>query len=303
MATKKEYKQKIMKFINEAGGSFSRNDAMQFTGETYAHVASVCNELIAAGALEIKKSGNSIKYVKTGENATGSMPNAHHIPVLDRFRFIEKFTKMVAGGISPSFLLTGQAGVGKTYTILNVLRDCCMEEGEDFIVVKGHSSPMGLYKTMYYHRSKIIVFDDCDSIWKDASSVNLLKAGLDSYNKRIISWNSVAAERGDMEPEFEFEGQIVFISNVDAEKLDPAVVNRTITANLDMTNDEILDRIESIMDRLNPEIAIDKKLEVMSFLREKKDTFESLSIRTFLQASRIREAEDVDWKDMILYTV
>ena len=296
-------KEKIKAYIDGVN-EFDRQDIIVATGAAPAQISTVCSELVATGAIKQNRIGKKITYTKGDLVLSGSVkPVKCDIPVNDRFKYIEKFTKMVAGDISPSFLLTGIAGVGKTYSIMNVLRSMAFEEGMDYVVIKGHSSPMGLYKMLYHHRSKIVIFDDCDSIWKDQISVNLLKAALDSYSKRIISWNSMAAEKMDVEPEFEFTGSIIFISNVDSSRLDPAVVNRTITANLTLTNDEIMDRIEGIMPKLNPEIDMELKREVIEFMREKQDHFKGLSIRTFLQASKIRSAETECWKDMVLYTL
>jgi hypothetical protein len=295
-------KQKIIQFINE-NDSFTRNDILTGTGANPASISTVCNEMIAKGALNQMKRGKKIVYSKQNTQILNHNPKQESIPVHDRFRFIEKFTKMVGTGIAPSFLLTGQAGVGKTHTVLNVLKEMDLNQGDDYVVIKGHSSPMGLYESLYNYQDQIVVLDDMDDCWKCQTSTNILKAALDSYGVRMVSWNSIAAERNDLPREFEFNGSIIFISNIDSSKLDAAVVNRTITANLFMSNNEILDRIEAIMPDLNPHISTEKKKETIEFMRTKADHFQGLSIRTFLQASLIREAEDTDWKQMIMYTL
>jgi Cdc6-like AAA superfamily ATPase len=280
---------------------FHSDEVAAAAGVSGAVAYGICKQLAAHGQLKKIVNGRKVLYSKI-DGATPAPRLKFNIPVADRFEYIEKFTRMVGQGITPSFLLTGQAGVGKTYTVTNVLKDQGLKENDDFVVIKGHSSPLGLYKTLYSHRDQIVVFDDCDSIWKDQVSVNILKAALDSYDVRRISWNSMSAERLDVEPTFIFEGSIIFISNCDANKLDSAVVSRTITANLIMSNDEILDRMEDISNKLETNIPMGTKLEVLNFLRDHQDDLEGLSIRTFIQAIRIRQGNETGWKNMILWT-
>lgn len=46
---------------------------------------------------------------------------------------------------------------------------------------------MGLYMALFINRDKLIVFDDCDSVFGNIDSVNILKAALDSYDTRMVS--------------------------------------------------------------------------------------------------------------------
>jgi hypothetical protein len=294
----------VLTAIAQCGSTSFHNDNIAAAANVSGSISyGIIRRLHAEGKLQQVKMGRKTLYRNAGEAPAPSVKM--NIPVNDRFKFIEKFTGMVGKGISPSFLLTGQAGVGKSFTVTKKLESMDLKSGEDFIVIKGHSSPLGLYRTLHDHRDQIIVFDDCDSIWKDQIAVNILKAALDSYDVRTITWNSMSAERFDMEGSFVFTGAIIFISNIDASKLDAAVVSRTITANLVMSNDEIIDRMDGIRHDIMPNVSDALKVEVIEFLREAQDRLKGLSLRTFLDALKIRasvESEDEDWKTMVLWT-
>ena len=88
------------------------------------------------------------------------------------------------------------------------------------MVVKGYATPKALYGTLWEHRDKTIIFDDCDSVLKDAVSLNLLKGALDSYDKRTISWLQKGFIEDNLPNSFEFQGNIIFISNMSSDKLD-----------------------------------------------------------------------------------
>ena len=62
----------------------------------------------------------------------------------------------------------------------------------------------------------VIVFDDCDTVLFDDLSLNILKAALDTGKKRIIQWNteSRVLDREGIPDKFEFEGAVIFITNV-----------------------------------------------------------------------------------------
>ncbi len=282
---------------------FTTADVNKLVDASSALVNNTLKNMVIAGELKKIGSGRNSIYVNQTESSNNEN-KIQDIPVADRFDYIEKFTKMVGNNVIPSMLLTGQAGVGKTHTVINTLENMGLVEGDDYIVVKGHSSPMGLYMCLYNNNGKIIVMDDCDSVWGENTALNILKGALDSYSRRTISWQSLAADRNNVPDCFEFEGSIIFISNKDARRLDSAVVNRTITCNLLMSNDEIVDRMDQLKEDMEPEVNIEMKNEVLSFLKEKAEMFEGLSLRTFIQSIRIRKGcNDDSWRKMILWTL
>ena len=115
-------------------------------------------------------------------------PLESEFTINQRFGFLEKFTNMVLDGETVSAIVTGEGGLGKSHTIMGALEKRGWQEGTQYVVVKGYATPKALYGTLWEHRDKTIIFDDCDSVLKDAVSLNLLKGALDSYDKRTISW-------------------------------------------------------------------------------------------------------------------
>ena len=54
------------------------------------------------------------------------------------------------------------------------------ETAGDWAHIKGKASPLSMYTALFKYKNKIIVFDDCDSVFKNKDSVNILKSALDS---------------------------------------------------------------------------------------------------------------------------
>ena len=125
-------------------------------------------------------------------------------------------------GTVRAMIVSGPAGVGKSYGITSQLQKSSMFEnlkGElKWEVVKGATSAIGLYKKLYNYSDagNVLVFDDCDAVLYDDLSLNILKAALDSGKKRIIQWNteSRVLDREGIPDKFEFEGSVLFVTNV-----------------------------------------------------------------------------------------
>jgi hypothetical protein len=147
------------------------------------------------------------------------------------------------------------------------------------------------------------VFDDCDSILTDSDAVNLLKGALDSYDTRIISWNSTRPDE-DLPRSFQFTGGVVFISNRPINKIDQALRTRSMCVDLTMTVDQKLDRMEAIVDGdFLPNITMKFKRDALELIRELRDEAREISLRTLITVARIRAQNDRDWKDLATYSL
>lgn len=234
-----------------------------------------------------------------------------------RFDFVTKLVTMVANKVQASAVITGEGGLGKTYTVLQTLEKCGLEDMTEvlaaaeegdvidnaFITVKGYSTAKGLYRTLYENNDRVIVFDDCDSILKDAVALNILKGALDSYDRRFISWNSEMKETDDLPRSFEFTGQIIFISNMEADNIDQAVRSRSMMIDLSMTEDQKIDRMAHIAEGEGflPTYPVEYKRDALELLREIKHEVKEMSLRTLISVTKIRAANGDDWKDLATY--
>ena len=221
------------------------------------------------------------------------------------FKNLERLTKMVGRGIQPSLVITGGAGLGKTYLVKKTLTDMGLEEAKQFVHFKGRATAAGLFVTIYENSDKIIVLDDCDSVFKDVDAVNLLKAALDSYDTRKLSYISTKPLKdtyGDPVPRhFEFTGKVIFISNISQSKLDEAIKSRSFVADISMNTKQMFKRIEDLQDDIEKKIPAEvkeKALTIMKKLEKKYDGVE-INLRSFIKASRICAMGFEDCESMV----
>lgn len=237
----------------------------------------------------------------------------------ERFGFVKDMVTMLANGDQASVVVTGPGGLGKSHTVSAALRDAGfndvsvldeLEVGDNipknsYRVVKGYSTPKGLYRTLYENRDSVIVFDDCDSVLKDPVSLNLLKAALDSYSRRIISWRADIKDE-DLPTVFEFKGRVVFISNLSTTSLDQAIITRSLAVDLSMTAKQKVERMRFLLTQPDfmEDFAMVHKTESMDLVDNLCDKIKELSLRTLMQVIKIRKSNpNGKWKDLAEYAI
>jgi hypothetical protein len=233
-----------------------------------------------------------------------------------RFGFVEKLVSMVADSVQPSAVITGEGGLGKTFTVTKTLESKGYKDISDlaefqvgtvinarkcYTMVKGYSTAKGLYRTLFENQKSVIVFDDCDAVLKDPVALNLLKGALDSYGKRVISWNADMRDE-DLPRSFNFEGRVIFISNMTQDKIDQAIRSRSMMIDLTMTLDQKIDRMEHIAASAEflPEYDTKVKTDALALIREIKDDCKEISLRTLIAVAKVR-ASNKEWRDLATY--
>jgi hypothetical protein len=238
---------------------------------------------------------------------SGKVQKVERFGINERFDFLTDFVNMVADRTSPSLLVTGEGGLGKTFTVNKALADAGLQNVDNLIgfgsddtlsesqsrkiykVVKGYSTAKGLYRTLFENRNRIVIFDDCDSVLKDPVALNLLKGALDSYDKRVISWNAESFGEDDLPKSFEFKGGVIFISNFNILKVDQAVRTRAICVDLSMNVDQKIERMGAIIksDEFLPDYDMSVKEAALEFLSGMKDEAKEISFRTLIAVTKV----------------
>lgn len=237
----------------------------------------------------------------------------------ERFGFVSDMVTMLAKGDQASVVVSGPGGLGKSYTVTESLVKSGLQDistldelpigftingGKSFRVIKGYSTPKGLYRTLYENKDGVVVFDDCDSVLKDPVSLNLLKAALDSYDRRIISWRADMKD-DELPTSFEFKGRVVFISNLPSEALDQAIISRSLAVDLTMTAEQKVDRMRYLLDQpgFMPDYSKQYKVDAIDLIGGLVDKVKDLSLRTLIQVVKIRKSAGAKWKDLAEYAI
>ena len=218
-----------------------------------------------------------------------------------RFEILTDLTSMVVNNITPSLIVTGEGGLGKTFTVTKAIEDMGLSN-DNFVFFKGYSTARGLYNTLYDNNGKLIVFDDCDSVLEDKVAINILKSALDSYDKREISWMANMRKGDEYPQQFEFNGRIIFISNKSKEKIDGAILSRSLVVDLSMTPAEKIERMRTIVPNILPGFSDEVKEDALYFLDENKESYD-INMRTLIMVSKMRYSFPETWSELATFMI
>lgn len=102
-----------------------------------------------------------------------------------------QLVEMACRGKLRSLLIYGGPGTGKTFTIMQTVKEVGLAPGKDYVKLSGKATPVSIYETLFMFRDGgLVIFDDLDSMWRNEEATNILKAALDTSPVREISWSS-----------------------------------------------------------------------------------------------------------------
>jgi len=162
----------------------------------------------------------------------------------------------------------------------------------------------------------VVVFDDCDSIFNDELSLNILKAALDSKKTRKIHWNTDSFKlRNEGVPDsFTFKASAIFITNLKFDKVKgklrehlEALESRChyMDLTIDSERDKMLRIRQVIQDGMLDayKLSDEVKREIVEFVDENKSRLRELSLRSVLKVADLAVSFPDRWKAFAENTV
>lgn len=231
-----------------------------------------------------------------------------------RFEVLRIMSDATAQGTSRSLIVSGPAGVGKSFTVKEVLDSLSDDIAHTF--VKGFVRTTGLYKLLYEyrHRNNVIVFDDADSVFMDEDSLNMIKSACDTTKVRTLSWRAetkMTTEEGEALPtSFDFEGSIIFITNYDFDaliargtRLAPhfeAMISRSHYLDLSLkSREDYMTRIKMVVEEgMLQSYGLDRHDEglVIDFMEDNIEALREISLRMVVKLADLIKAHKKYWK-------
>lgn len=253
-----------------------------------------------------------------------------------RYKAMERMADRITGGGIPSLVISGPPGMGKSNEIKVALAKAGCVRYEDYDgseglselggihpdgmryydQISGSITAVGLYQALWNMRKGgIVVLDDCDDVFRDETSLNLLKAALDSTPTRHISWRKEARWLTDygIDKTFDFQGHVVFLTNIDFEQVIAkghrdaehfkALIDRSMYLCLTLrTRRDFMIRIRQVSEGPEGMIArctgltAEQAEEVLDFVAEHQERFYNLSLRLILQIANCMKEDLGEWR-------
>jgi hypothetical protein len=284
-----------------------------------------------------KKRGRPRKYVKVEVGKDGK-PVEEQIavkPLSDsellelvksRFAVMSRQMHAVVAGKRRSLIISGAPGVGKTYTIEEILAKAKEDGKTRYHLVHGTMTAINLYRMLFRYKNAndVLVLDDSDSVFTDETAMNILKAAVDTSKTRILSYFSDSfsgaelggeeGESGDIPQEFIYEGSIVFITNLDFDayiaagstkytKHMEALMSRSLYLDLRIHGRRELALWIGHVLRSAKVLQVDYNLseksvaEILTYLIKHQNRVRALSIRSALHCASLIQTEPETWRE------
>jgi hypothetical protein len=242
--------------------------------------------------------------------------------IAERFEVLDIMTNAIINGDSRAMVVSGPAGLGKSFTVEKALENYD-PEANAYTIIKGYARATGLLKLLwrFRHSNSVIVFDDADSIFFDDTSLNMIKAVCDTTERRVVSYLSEAKiiddETAELIPhQFQFNGSIIFITNYDFDdmierghKLSPhfqALLSRAHYIDLTMkTRRDYMIRIRQVVKQGLLEgsgLNWAQQAQVIGFVEQHQEKLRELSLRIVIKIASIMKSTPNDWQKIAKIT-
>lgn len=270
---------------------------------------------------KVRKSKKGETIVEVLPNNVKDNPNETDAQIIERmrerFQILDDMTQASIDGVVRGMVVTGPPGVGKSFGVEQVLEknslfDTLAGNKLRFEVIKGASSAIGLYKVLFENADKnnVLVLDDCDTVLYDETSLNLLKAALDSCKKRKLSWNTDSAllRREGIPDTFEFQGSVIFITNLKFDNVRGKIKDHLAAIMsrchyLDLTMDTMREKVlrckQIVADGMLNEYQFtqEEQDDLMNFMFENKEKMREISLRMVTKLADLKKSfGDEKWK-------
>jgi len=230
----------------------------------------------------------------------------------ERFDILRDLTVATVHGESRSLIVSGPPGLGKSYTVEQVLSE--LPDGQ-YSIERGFVRATGLYRLLYQHRlpGQVVVMDDADSVFFDDAALSLMKAACDTTENRTISWRAETKMQDEdginLPTTFEFEGSMIFITNYDMDRMIDsqaknhehmaAMISRSHYVDLTLKSKrDYFIRINQVIydGMLSDVLTQDQIIQVLDFIEDNIDTLRELSLRMAIKVANVMRAHPDKWE-------
>lgn len=222
-----------LKSVNGDSVVLTDGSEMVIIPKTYTSIRHIMALILGVGKYHLKATAL--------EEAVDEIETNPILQIRNKWEIINAMLDMVFVGSSYGCIIGGNPGMGKTYTIMQKLKELGLEEGVDYLYFQGGKFTLtSFYSIIHDNPTATLIFDDSDSVFDSADGINMLKAALDSNEPRVVTYDSPAITSKGMETSVVFEGKMVFLTNLPLERINNAIIDRSVTQGVWLTREQVL---------------------------------------------------------------
>jgi len=198
-------------------------------------------------------------------------------------------------------LIIGDAGLGKSFMVLQELNAAGLKLWDDYAVINGYSTPLAFYRILFQNRNQIIVLDDADTILNNKMIVGMLKNILwSNTTERVVSYNTSA--RTYLPARFVFKGKVIIILNQLPKKNKnlEALYSRMLVYKNFFSYEEKMQILEEIASLPYGNLSHEERMKVLEHVKKvTSPATKNLNIRSLLKAFELYSFNKDSWKPLV----
>lgn len=191
-------------------------------------------------------------------------------------------------------VIRGQSGTGKTYTIKQ------RTDNDEGIRIAGEISPLATYKKLWRNRDKPIVLDDIETLMMNRKRRSLLKNLADTYEVKELEWDTTSPQLNPAPQSFTTTSNVCLIANeLNARGLNQeALLGRGLVLDFWPTENELVNRMETVTKNYNCGLSLDERYEVFEFIQGWIPFADEANLRTLVIGFQLKEGGK-DWRNIL----
>lgn len=277
----KAIKEIIAKYIKEQGGTVSEVarvlnvsniEARELCGE---HIDEEGNVTINPAITVVAGSKETLTPTKQIKSTQEYLENTKYADPDLVFDELSDYVTLIGKGLMNSLIITGNGNIGKSFNADKILDDFG-KKNETWIKISGKQTLKSIYKTLWENNDKIVIFEDCDNIFKDAEILVLLDSlfinsdtreinypskdedVIDTEDlsdnleieDRLTTWSTNNKNKEGLPSFFTFTGHAILVTNLkklDLYKKDSALMSKCTSIDISICAEDVLKRLETIL--------------------------------------------------------
>lgn len=237
--------------------------------------------------------------------------------IIETYESLDTLIEAVAGNKVNSLIVSGSAGLGKSFEVNKVLNR--INGGEyGYVFSRGYLKATGLFRLLWENRhpGMTIVLDDVDSIMGDEVALNILKSALELKPSRLVGWGSekeFLSDDGEVIPRyFQYEGNIIFLTNLNFSEMASgstknaphlaALESRSLVLDLKIkTKREFIAKIKQTVRGgmlKDKGLSLEEEQDVLDFVDEHSDRMKELSLRAVEKLAVLLVMNRPNWRPL-----
>ena len=193
-------------------------------------------------------------------------------------------------------IIEGSFGLGKSFVVKSFLNS----KLEKWKYLNTYTTALAFYNLLYEYRNEVILIDDLSGIWKDKKGISLLRALLNTEEKRIVTYESTS-DKLKVPSKFIFNGKLVILCNDISSYLDKGLISRVLYRSLEFTHNEKLSFCRDIIMFNYPELKEEQVTILYTFLQEQLDECcLYFSFRDLLKIVELFIKYPIEWRSLAI---